>query len=76
MSALEGLKSDEEFVDVTLSCEGQTIQVIIDLSKKKENNPNSKNIEIRVSYGVTVPTAVALEYGYKRNLVIFINLLN
>ena len=25
--ALEDLKSDEEFVDVTLSCEGQTIQV-------------------------------------------------
>ena len=27
VSALEDLKSDEEFVDVTLSCEGKTLQV-------------------------------------------------
>ena len=27
VSALEDLKSDESFVDVTLSCDGETIQV-------------------------------------------------
>ena len=27
VNALEDLKSDETFVDVTLSCEGETIQV-------------------------------------------------
>lgn len=29
VSALEDLKNDESFVDVTLSCDGETIQVMI-----------------------------------------------
>ena len=32
VNALEDLKSDETFVDVTLSCEGETIQVNIHYS--------------------------------------------
>ena len=32
VNALEDLKSDETFVDVTLSCEGETIQVDINYS--------------------------------------------
>ena len=32
VNALEDLKSDETFVDVTLSCEGETIQVNINYS--------------------------------------------
>ena len=28
MTALEDLKTDESFVDVTLSCDGETIQVV------------------------------------------------
>ena len=31
MSALDDLKSDESFVDVTLSCDGETIQVAFHL---------------------------------------------
>ena len=34
VNALEDLKSDETFVDVTLSCEGETIQVDINYSVK------------------------------------------
>lgn len=40
VNALEDLKSDETFVDVTLSCEGETIQVDINYSVESTKHLN------------------------------------
>ena len=40
VNALEDLKSDETFVDVTLSCEGETIQVDININYSLSSLPN------------------------------------
>ena len=40
VSALEDLKNDESFVDVTLSCDGETIQVLM----LKANDTRKANI--------------------------------
>ena len=39
VSALDDLKSDESFVDVTLSCDGETIQVRLEFSGTFTNLP-------------------------------------
>ena len=40
VNALEDFKSDETFVDVTLSCEGETIQVDININYSLSSLPN------------------------------------
>lgn len=45
MTALEDLKSDESFVDVTLSCDGETIQVRTFYLVFSHNNQTLKKVE-------------------------------